>query len=156
MRSREATIGRSIVVAFDHGDDFFSSLRQACQDHHIQSAYIPIFVACLSSVDLVGTCQRLDDSQVPVWDTVQLRNVEAVGGGTLAYDDTTGQIAPHLHVAVGLKELSATGYTSHLLDATVQFLTELVIVEITDPFLHRRTAPELYDVPLLRFGTGIS
>jgi hypothetical protein len=110
-----------------------------------------MFIAGLSSVDIVGTCERLGDPHAPVWSKVQLSNVEALGGGTLAYDPETDTIEPHIHVTVGLKAHSATGYTSHLLAATVQFLTELVIVEVTEPHLRRVRQPDLYDVPLLGF-----
>jgi predicted DNA-binding protein with PD1-like motif len=152
MRSHQATIGRTVVVVFDHGDDFYTALNQACQDNSIRCGYIPMFVAGFASVDLVGTCQRLENPHAPVWSSVQLSNVEALGGGTIAWDCTTNSIAPHIHVTVGLKEHSATGHTSHLLDATVQFLTEMIIVEITEPTLHREKQPDLYDVPLLQFG----
>lgn len=140
------------MVVFDHGDDFSTALVDACRMHGIRQGYVPMFIAGFSSVDLVGTCQRLEDPRAPVWSAVQLSNVEAVGAGTLAWDDTTSAVAAHMHVAVGLKEHSATGHTSHLLAATVQFLTELVIVEVLEP-LARVRQPDLYDVPLLRFGT---
>lgn len=156
MRSREAVTGRTIVVAFDHGDDFYTALHEACRAHDIRSAYIPMFIAGFSTVDLVGTCERLADPQAPVWSRVQLTNAEAVGAGTIAWDHTADAIAPHIHVAVGLKELSATGHTSHLLGATVQFLTEMIIVEVAEPLLRREREPALYDVPLLRFdGLGV-
>jgi len=58
---------------------------------------------------------------------------------------------PHIHITVGLKENSATAHTSHLLDATVQFLTEMLIIEITSPTMHRLPNPDLYDVPQLHF-----
>jgi predicted DNA-binding protein with PD1-like motif len=80
-----------------------------------------------------------------------LSNVEAVGGGTLARDPESGALMPHLHVACGLKEHSAVGHTSHLLGAKVQFLVEMVVVEVSDPALLRRRSPDLYDVPLLGF-----
>jgi predicted DNA-binding protein with PD1-like motif len=111
-----------------------------------------MFIAGLSSADIVGTCQRLEDPAAPVWDKVQLTNVEALGGGTLAWDDTSGTISPHIHIAVGLKEHSASGHTSHLLGATVQFLTEMIIVEATGPAMRRQRNPNLYDVPQLRVG----
>ena len=102
---------------------------------------------------LVGTCQKLDDPQAPVRSHVHLTNAEAVGGGTVAFNPEIGQIEPHIHVAVGLKEHSANGYTSHLLEARVQLLTELIFVEVTSPNLRRKRNPQLYDVPLLSFGT---
>jgi predicted DNA-binding protein with PD1-like motif len=151
-RSWEATVGRTIVAAFDHGDDFYTALNQVCTEHDIRQGYIPMFIAGFATADLVGTCERLQDPQAPVWSKVQLSNVEAFGGGTLAWDDTTGQVAPHVHVTVGLKEHSATGHTSHLLGATVQFLTEMIIVEVVQPAMFRRKQPDLYDVPLLGQG----
>jgi predicted DNA-binding protein with PD1-like motif len=153
LRSQEVTTGRTILAAFDHGDDFYTALDQTCREHGIRQGYIPMFIAGLRTADIVGTCEELADPDAPVWSKVHLTNVEALGGGTLAYDPATDTVTPHIHVAVGLKAHSATGHTSHLLAATVQFLTELVIVEITTP-VHRVRQPDLYDVPLLRFPTG--
>jgi len=144
------------MVAFDHGEDFFDALAEFCQREGIRQGYLPMFIAGFASADLVGTCERLDDPVAPIWSKVQLRNIEALGGGTLAHDPNDNRVLPHVHVTVGLKEHSATGHTSHLLAATVQLLTELVIVEITDPPIHRVRDPHLYDVPLLRFPDEMS
>ncbi|MFG1897618.1 PPC domain-containing DNA-binding protein [Micromonospora zamorensis] len=152
MRSHDLTPGRMIGVTFDHGEDFFTALADACRANGIRHAYIPVFIAGFSTVEIVGTCQRLDDPQAPVWDRVHLTNVEALGGGTIAYDDAHDQSAPHIHISVGLKEHSATGHTSHLLAATVQFLTETLIIEIAAPVMRRIPEASLYDVPLLRIG----
>jgi predicted DNA-binding protein with PD1-like motif len=65
---------------------------------------------------------------------VHLTNVEALGCGTIARDDAGG-ILPHIHTSVGLKEHSATGHTSHLLAAKVQFLTEMIVVEADAPVM---------------------
>lgn len=151
MRSSSVQTGRTFVVAFDHGEDFYTTLAEFCTQQGIRQGYLPMFIAGFATADLVGTCERLDDPAAPVWSKVHLRNIEALGGGTLAYDPDAGQVVPHIHVTVGLKEHSATGHTSHLLAATVQFLTEMVIVEITDPPIDRARNPQLYDVPLLRF-----
>lgn len=155
MHSREVTIGRTIVAVFEHGDDFYDALNRTCVEHGIRHGYIPMFIAGFARADLVGTCERLEDPQAPVWSKVQLSNIEASGAGTLAWDQTTNRVAPHIHVSVGLKEHSATGHTSHLLDATVQFLTEMIIIEVVDPPMSRRRQPDLYDVPLLRFDTSL-
>jgi predicted DNA-binding protein with PD1-like motif len=154
MRSQELTTGRTVMAVFDHGDDFFTALDAACRSHGIRQGYVSMFIAGFRSADLVGTCERLDNPDAPVWSKVHLRNLEALGGGTLAYDPDTDTIAPHIHVSVGLKTHSAIGHSSHLLAATVQFLTELVIVEVTEPALRRVRQPDLYDVPLLQFGPG--
>lgn len=154
MRSHELTVGRTVMAVFDHGDDFFTALDATCRTHGIRQGYIPMFIAGLRHADVVGTCERLEDPDAPVWSKVHLTNLEALGGGTLAYDPDTDSIAPHIHLSVGLKAHSATGHTSHLLAATVQFLTELVIVEVTAPALRRVRQPDLYDVPLLQFGNA--
>ncbi len=46
---------------------------------------------------------------------------------------------------------SADGRMSHLLAAEVQFIAELVVVEIATPTLTRPRLASLYDVPLLTF-----
>ena len=154
MRSHELTLGRSFAVTFDHGEDFFTALTAFCEENGVRQGYIPGFIAGFSQVQIVGTCDKLDDPNAPVWTKVHLTNVEALGGGTLAYDPINEQVAPHIHVTVGLKDHSATGHTSHLLGATVQFLTEMLVIEVAAPQMCRVRQPDLYDVPLLRFGPG--
>jgi hypothetical protein len=51
-----------------------------------------MFIAGLASADIVGTCERLEDPNAPVWSKVHLTNIEALGGGTLAYDENTDTI----------------------------------------------------------------
>lgn len=118
----------------------------------MRQGYIPAFIAGFREVRIVGTCEKLDNPNAPVWAAVHLSNVEALGAGTLAYDQANDRVAPHIHVSVGVKEHSATGHTSHLLAATVQFLTEMLIIEVTAPDMQRIPQPDLYDVPLLQFG----
>lgn len=82
---------------------------------------------------------------------MHLTNVEAIGGGTIAYDEANDTILPHIHVSVGLKQHSATAHTSHLIGAQVQFLTEMLLIEVTSPQMRRVPNPYPYDVPLLQF-----
>ncbi|MEU8388594.1 DUF296 domain-containing protein [Micromonospora sp. NPDC048843] len=151
MRSREVVPGRTIVAVFDHGEDFYDALDRTCRTHDIRQGYIPTFIAGLATADIVGTCERLDNPDAPVWTKVHLTNIEALGGGTLAYNLDTDTIEPHIHLTVGLKAHSATAHTSHLLAATVQFLTEMIIVEIVQPTMTRVRQADLYGVPLLQF-----
>lgn len=152
MRGHELTLGRTFGVTFDHGEDFFTALSEFCRTHDVRQGYVPSFIAGFSEVEIVGTCDKLDDPAAPIWTKVHLTNVEAFGGGTLAYDPVHDQVLPHIHVAVGAKERSAAGYTSHLLRADVLFLTEMLIIEVAEPTMRREPQPDLYDVPLLRFG----
>ena len=151
MHSHELTLGRTFGVTFDHGEDFFGALDDFCRTNEVTQGYIPMFIAGFAEVDVVGACDKLEDPAAPVWSKVHLAGVEAVGAGTLAYDPAEGRVAPHVHVSVGLKAHSATGHTSHLLGATVQFLTEMVVVEVAHPTMLRQRNAALYDVPLLQF-----
>lgn len=80
-----------------------------------------------------------------------MTSVEAFGGGTFTHNED-GTLSPHIHVTVGEKARSANGFTSHLLSATVQFLTEMLVIEVLAPTMTRPRNPDLYDVPLLTFG----
>jgi predicted DNA-binding protein with PD1-like motif len=151
MRYAQITRGREFVVAFDHGDDFFGALEKFCAENEVRSGYIPTFVGGFRRARLVGTCSPMDNPEAPLWDSVEVTTVEALGGGTLAWDVQQNKLAPHIHVSAGRKEASADGRTSHLLSAEVQFITELVVVEIEAPHLTRPRLATLYDVPLLTF-----
>ncbi|GAB3161215.1 hypothetical protein GCM10027059_10840 [Myceligenerans halotolerans] len=150
MRSAQLTLGRQFVVAFDHGDDFFTALGDFCEQNEVRQGFVR-FIAGFRDVDLVGTCDKLENPDAPVWSKVHLENAEAHGSGDLAWDDAAGKVAPHIHVSAGLKAHSANGYSSHLLGATVQFLTEMHVIEVVSPQFNRVRDPSLYDAPLLRF-----
>jgi predicted DNA-binding protein with PD1-like motif len=151
MRSHELTLGRTFAVVFEHGEDFFTTLTDFCGKNSIRQGYISSFIAGFAEVKIVGTCDELTNPHAPVWSHVHLTNVEAFGAGTIAYDPDKDAIAPHIHVSVGLKAHSATSHTSHLLEARIQFLTEMILTEVTAPPIYREPDSDLYDVPLLRF-----
>ncbi|MFD9773392.1 PPC domain-containing DNA-binding protein [[Kitasatospora] papulosa] len=150
MRATPLTIGRTFGVAFDDGDDFLPQLGAFCTEYGIRSAYIPMFLGGFQSVKLVGTCDPIEDPSAPVWAATEYSTLEALGSGTIAWDEEGGALAPHIHVAVGLKGQSAEGRTSHLLGGRVQFISELFVVEVTDPLM---TRPKLgrHEVPTLQF-----
>jgi predicted DNA-binding protein with PD1-like motif len=151
MQAHELTTGRTFGVTFDHGEDFFETLAKFCREHEIRQGYIPMFLAGFAEAEIVGTCEKLENPDAPVWSKVHLENVEAFGCGTIAQDGDGG-ILPHVHASLGLKARSATGHTSHLLSARIQFLVEMLVVEVVAPPITRPRNPDLYDVPLLRFG----
>jgi predicted DNA-binding protein with PD1-like motif len=154
MHSHELTTGRTFGVRLDPGESFFPALEDFCRDNDFRYGYVPMFLAAFAEADIVGACDKLDDPAAPVWSKVHLTNAEALGCGTIAYDEQTRRIVPHMHTTLGLKEHSATGYTSHLLAAQVQFLVEMILVEVTAPAMARPADPGLYDVPRLVFGSG--
>ncbi len=152
MESTELTLGRRFAVTFTHGKDFFAELKEFCAINNVKQGYIPFFIAGLSEVKLIGTCEKVEDKNAPIRSQVYLENsVEAVGAGTLAFDEETGQISPHIHVSIGQKTDSALARVSHLLDAKVALLTEMVIIEVTNPLFRRIKNPSLYNVALLSF-----
>ena len=152
MRSAELTIGRTFAVVFDPGEDFFPTLERFCTEQGVRQGYIPMFLAAFAEAEIVGACEKLENPDAPVWSKVHLTNTEAVGVGTIAWDQERQAISPYIHVSLGEKARSATGYTSHLMSARVQFLVEMVLVEVTSPSMTRPRDPGLYDVPLLHLG----
>ena len=150
MRATEITIGRKFAVAFDHGEDFFEALAAFCLESGIRAGHVT-FIGGFSHARLVGTCEPLKHPERPLWDDIEVENLEILGSGTLAWDAENDRVAPHIHVSAGVKADSADGRTSHLLGATVQFVTELVIEEWTSPTVTRPRDPDLYDVPLITF-----
>ncbi|GCE15323.1 PPC domain-containing DNA-binding protein [Tengunoibacter tsumagoiensis] len=151
MKSAVLTIGRTFSVTFEHGKDFFSELQDFCVQNDVKQGYIPFFIAGMSEVELVGTCEKVEDKNAPIWSKVYLENVEAVGAGTIAFDEEAGLISPHIHVSIGRKTDSARAYMSHLLGAKVLFLTEMVFVEVLAPDFRRIKNASLYNVGLLSF-----
>ncbi|MFD7853360.1 PPC domain-containing DNA-binding protein [Streptomyces microflavus] len=158
MRFAQVHPGRQFVLALDHGEDFFDGLTEFCAAHDIRSGIIPIFVGGFSSARLVGTCEPLTNPEEPLWDDITIETLEALGGGTLAWDQENDRLAPHIHVAAGIKGASADGRVSHLLGATVQFISEIPIIELVNeasgPALTRRPDSSLFNVPLLGFNSG--
>jgi predicted DNA-binding protein with PD1-like motif len=154
MRSAELTVGRTFGVVFDPGEDFYPTLSAFCREHDIRQGYIPMFLAAFAEAEIVGACEKLPDPDAPVWSKVHLTNVEAMGCGTLAYDSDREEISPHIHTTLGEKARSAAGYTSHLLAARVQFLVEMLVVEMVMPAMTRSRSADLYDVPLLTFAAS--
>lgn len=156
MHASELTTGRTFGLRLDPGESFFPALEEFCRGQGIRHGYIPMFLAAFADADIVGACDKLEDPAAPVWSKVHLTNAEALGCGTIATDQDTGQLLPHIHTTLGLKERSAAGYTSHLLAARIQFLAELILVEVTAPAMTRPADPAMYDVPRLTFGTAFS
>ncbi|MGW1785088.1 PPC domain-containing DNA-binding protein [Streptomyces sp. NPDC002143] len=150
MRSTQLTTGRTFGIALDDGEDFLEQLIAFCTEHGIRSGYLPMFLGGFRTVRLVGTCERIVDPDAPVWTGADYQTVEALGSGTIAWDEEVGVVAPHIHVSVGLKGQAADGRTSHLLAAEVQFIHELFLVEVVEPTM---TRPKLgiHGVPTLQF-----
>lgn len=150
MRSTQLTTGRTFGIALDDGEDFLEQLIAFCTEHGIRSGYLPMFLGGFRTVRLVGTCERIVDPDAPVWTGADYQTVEALGSGTIAWDEEAGVVAPHIHVSVGLKGQAADGRTSHLLAAEVQFIHELFLVEVVEPAM---TRPKLgiHGVPTLQF-----
>jgi predicted DNA-binding protein with PD1-like motif len=153
MKSAVLTVGRIFSVTFEHGKDFFSELQAFCAENGVKQGYIPFFIAGMSEVELVGTCEKIEDKNAPIWSNVYLENVEALGAGTLAFDEETGHVSPHIHVSLGQKTDAAVARMSHLLKAKVLFLTEMIVVEVVQPHFRRIKNPSLYNVGLLSFFT---
>ena len=151
-RAAEATVGRTFGVAFEEGDDFITELTGLCAREGIRQGYIPVFLGAFHHAKVVGTCQTYDPRAPMLSEHVDLDAVEAIGAGTLAWDEANQTVTPHIHLSVGRRLHGAVGHTSHLFDAEVQFIIEMVIVEVASPEWSRPKDPALHDLSLLTFG----
>lgn len=151
MRQHELKTGRHFGLNFDHGEDFFPTLSAFCREQGIRQGYVPMFLAAFAETEIAGTCGRVEDPEAPVRTPVYLQKVEAMGCGTFSWDPDRDDIVPHVHVTVGLKQLAAAAFSSHLMSAKVQYLTEMLIIEVDSPSMRRPIQADLYDVPLLTF-----
>ena len=152
MKAAELKLGRTFAVSFEDGEDFLEALQRFCTENNVRQGYLPMFVAALRTVTVVGACEAGDDPNAPVWERSTFTYAETFGVGTIA--DGESGISPHIHLSVGLKHGGAVAKTSHLLSAEVQFLAELLIVEVTEPKMTRPINTEMYSVPVLTYGTG--
>jgi len=133
MISAELTTGRRFAVVLQPGDDVFASLAAVCAEHGIEQGYLPVFLGAFTRAALIGTCSPIDDHDAPLPDAVHLEGVEGTGSGTIAFDPATGGVLVHVHAALGVKAYAANGYAGHLLSATVHYVTEIVVEEVTSP-----------------------
>ncbi|GAA3873160.1 hypothetical protein GCM10022381_15200 [Leifsonia kafniensis] len=151
MFSAELTAGRRFALVLQPGDDVTDSLTRFCRENGVEQGYLPVFLGAFSALSLIGTCEPVDDEFEPMPKSVHLTNVEGIGSGTIAWDGDGLRVLPHLHVAVGLKSYSATAYAGHLLAATVQYVTEIVVEEVTSPRFSRVPDPAARGIPNLSF-----
>jgi hypothetical protein len=70
----------------------YTALAEFCAEHDVRQGFIPMFIAGMRDVRHVGTCEKLENPDAPVWSAVHLENVEAIGCGTLAYDEETQSV----------------------------------------------------------------
>ena len=150
MKAAELTLGRTFAVSFEDGEDFLDALRVFCETHDVKQGYLPMFVAAMRSVTVVGACDPGPDPNAPVWDTVSHAYVETFGVGTLAAGESG--VSPHIHLSLGLKHEGAAARTSHLLGGEVQFLAELLVIEVLAPAMTRPVDADMYGVPVLTYG----
>ncbi|RDU24528.1 PCC domain-containing protein [Anaerosacchariphilus polymeriproducens] len=146
MLSSEMKLGRVFGVTFEDGEDFMESLTKFFKENNIKQAYIPSFVGGFSEIKLVGTWENLEDPDNPIFGQVELERVEALGCGTLAYDERKGVVTPHVHVTVGTRLDSLKGYTGHLLGGKILLVTEILLFEVLEPTMMRVTEVPPFNV----------
>jgi predicted DNA-binding protein with PD1-like motif len=149
--SSELVLGRSLLVVVEPGEPLMATVLDACADHGIVQGYLPVFLGAFTTLRLIGTCGPPLDRDAPIADEVWLDNVEGSGSGTLCVDPGQGKTVLHLHAALGVKQYAANGYAGHVLEATVQYVAEIVVQEVVQPLLTRRVHPGSSGLPILHF-----
>ena len=60
-------------------------------------------------------------------------------------------VSKHILISIGSKLNSATAHTSHFIGGKVQFLTEMVLVEVLSPSMDRTVDENVFNLKLLSF-----
>lgn len=144
MKSSELKTGRVFGLIFGKGEDFLGVLNEFCKKNNIKQAIIPSFIGSFTNAEIIGTCEKLDDPELPDFRTVHVEYMEAMGSGSIAYDEKKGCMTPHIHLSVGERMHSAMAYTGHLMKGEVSFLVELLLVEVLEPTMKRVNVDSLY------------
>lgn len=152
MLYSELKLGRTFGIRFEHGKDFMTELEEFCKINNIKQGYVPFFSGDFSEINIVGTCGKTENPQAPMLNSpAYFENVETFGCGTIACDKETGKILPHFHISIGSRLNSATAHTSHFISGKVQFLIEMVFVEVLSPSMERITDENVFNLKLLDF-----
>jgi predicted DNA-binding protein with PD1-like motif len=149
--SAELTTGRRIGLVLNAGDDVLSSIADACVEHDIYQAVIPVFLGAFRSVRFIASHSPILDQEAPLKDTTEVAYVEGLGSGTITWNPTTSTHQVHVHVAVGVKDSAAAAFAGHLLAAETHYVAEIVIDEILTPTMRRVSDPDAYGLENLRF-----
>jgi predicted DNA-binding protein with PD1-like motif len=150
--SSELKQGRTFMARFEHGKDFMVELEDFCRSNGVRQGYVPFFMGDFSEIYIVGSCGKSENPSGPMLESkAYFENVETFGCGTIAHDPETGELLPHFHITVGSRLNSASANTSHFISGTVQFLIELVVVEVLSPELVRLPDESVFNLKLLNF-----
>jgi uncharacterized protein len=97
MDYRTGSIGRVLMIRFDHGDDLLEGLKEIIQKEDIRSAWFQI-LGGLRQAEVVTGPEEPVMPPTPVWRDVDEAR-EALGSGSVHFDGEEPII--HLHAALG-------------------------------------------------------
>ena len=97
MDYRTGSIGRVVMIRFDHGDDLLSGLKDVIRKEQIKSGWFQILGGLQQAGVVTGPKQPVMPPD-PVWRDVDEAR-EVVGSGSVYMDGDEPRI--HLHAAMG-------------------------------------------------------
>ncbi|QJU53804.1 PPC domain-containing DNA-binding protein [Herbiconiux sp. KACC 21604] len=136
MFAATAETGRTVIAVLEPGDSVLEALAAACSRFAIEGAVIPVFLGAFTELAFIGAEEPPLDEDEPMTSVSIVRNCEGLGSGTVTAGPDGPQV--HLHASVGAKGDRARATAGHVLRGTVQYPTEVVIIEILSPALSRR------------------
>lgn len=143
----EGKQGRTIVARLKPRQEVITALNEIISQHGIKAGYIPTLLGGFKNVKIISP-KPSDDEDKPIDIETEYRQpLEYFGTGTIAQQN--GKPSIHIHLTVGGAEAKAT--VGHLVSGEVVFVTEVVIVELTNVTMERKEDPEVFDLPLLDF-----
>ncbi|XOF33036.1 MAG: PPC domain-containing DNA-binding protein [Candidatus Electrothrix sp. YB6] len=125
MEYRTGTVGRVVVIRFDHQDDFLEGLKEIVVKEKITSGWFQIIGALDRAGVVVGPQEPVVPPN-PVWREMDNKVHEVVGCGSVYMDGETPHI--HLHGALGHHGETFTGCIRR--NSRVYLLLEVVLFEL--------------------------
>jgi predicted DNA-binding protein with PD1-like motif len=150
MRSALFTPGRRLIAVLEPGEEVLAAIGSLCREYQFAAAVVPVFFGAFTQVTLIGTHEPVADEDLPLPKSVTVEWVEGTGSATVAPGPGPGgELAVHLHAAVGRKSAGAAGYAGHVLSAVTHYTVELVLEEVTGARLERRPDLAAHGIPTL-------
>ena len=124
MEYRTGSIGRVVSIRFDHGDDFFTGLREILLQEKIRKAWFQVIGALDRAGMVIGPKEAVIPPD-PVWRDVDGAS-ELIGCGSVYMDGDEPKV--HLHGSLGEHGTTLTGCIRR--DTRVYLLLEVVLFEL--------------------------
>lgn len=147
--STEGQQGRTIIARLKPGQDLVEGINNILKEKNIKAGYIPVLQGGFKNLKLISMTPNSECPDAPrSIETDYAEPLEYFGCGTIA-EDTDGN--PSIHIHLSAAQTGSKTVSGHLVSGEIALLTEIVIIEIINVKILRKSDPEVFDYKLLSF-----